>query len=742
MPGIRKGSGGIQAQGRSYIRALQALFPHHTLYVFSKNDDLDEDDELRALGIHFWSASRYPAALRTLVFTGYGLLASLRNRPHLHLTLHLHFLPPMIAARMLVGGKVATVLHGIEAWQELGPIRGICLPFSDRLVAVSRYTARIASEFHLISENRFEVVPNCFENEALQPGPKPEYLLRRHGLTSTHPILLTVSRLDPTEGYKGHEQILRALPALATHFPDIRYVIGGTGPYATVLQAMAQELSVADRVIFVGFIPNDELCAYYQLCDVYAMPSQKEGFGIVFLEAMACGKPIIAGNRDGSVDALDGGRLGVLIDPESPDEVAAAATALLSRSHPNRLLFQPEALHAAAVTTFGRDAFVARVSAALLADDSPPASSPISEPTTKRPIRVTVLTQLTSPYQVEFLNAVSSRPDCELSVVYLTDTDSNRQWTTPEIMHRHLILNQSGDSASEALRWVQEADLAIFNYYTHAFAVKALISRALAHRPWVFWGERPGALQLGYLGALVRHTLLLPLHLQLQPIWGVGQFGVSGYMEEFGDKRPYVNLPYFSSLERFQAAAHAPCSDGIRFLYCGTLSKRKGSDLLASAFLELAREHPQARLILVGHGPLEPVMRAMLEPVASQVDFLGFTPWDELPRAYQRGDVFCFPSRYDGWGLALVEAMAAGLPVISTTRTGAAVEFVQPGVNGWLIPPGDSTALLQAMRSTLTAPLLNMGQKASSSVRSHSLPQGAERFVHAAQAAAISESIG
>jgi len=734
-PDVCDGSGGIQALSRKYVKALRQTFPGRPVTVLIKNDLPPADDSLWREGVTFRSVWRWPRRLRTLAYGLMGLWYGLREKPDLILAMHLHFLPVPVLLKSLRQVRVVAVLHGIEVWRQLNLVRRSALRGADLLIAVSQFTRSEALRLHDLDEARVIVIPNTFNARRFSIGPKPPELLARHGLTARQPILLTISRLDPGEGYKGHEQILRALPDLAKRFPDIRYIIGGTGPHAGRLQALAQELGVADRVIFAGFIPNHELCAYYQLCDVFVMPSQKEGFGIVFLEAMACGKPVIGGNRDGSVDALDGGRLGVLVDPESPEEICHAVTTLISGSHPNALLSQPEALRAVAVRAFGRETYISRVGTALQPDRADPIYSPPPEAPQVKRVRVTVLTQLTSPYQVEFLNAVADRADCGLSVVYLTDTDSNRHWATPEIRHRHLILDQSADSGGEALRWLEEADLVVFNYYTHAFAVRALTRRALARQPWVFWGERPGALQLGWLGAFVRHTLLLPLHHQPQPIWGVGQFGVAGYVEEFGDQRPYVNLPYFSNLERFQSAPRSATSSNLRFLYCGALSRRKGSDLLASAFLELARKHPKARLILIGHGPLESALRTTLAPVAAQVDFLGFTPWDELPVAYQQGDVFCFPSRYDGWGLALVEAMASGLPVISTTSTGAALEFVQHGVNGWLIPPGDSTALVQAMRSALTAALAPMGQAALRAVREHSLSQGAERFVQAARSA-------
>jgi glycosyltransferase involved in cell wall biosynthesis len=741
VPEIRDGGGGIQALSREYITAIRSAFPSHGIRVLVKNDALALDDCLRGANISFHSTAGCPRLIRTLAFALLGLWFGLRDKPVLTLAMHLHFLPATGLLKPLLAPFNVCVLHGIEVWQKLSFLRLTALRAADKLIAVSQHTGHLAIGMHSLNANRVTTVPNTFNTGRFHPGPKPQELLSRFNLRPEQPILLTVSRLDPSERYKGHLEVLRSLQMVRERFPEIRYLIGGTGSYQETLEKHAQELGVRDLVIFTGFIPNEELCAHYQLCDVFVMPSQKEGFGIVFLEAMACGKPVIAGNQDGSVDALDGGRLGVLVDPNEVSQITAAIVQILSRDHPNRLLFDPQGLNDAVNQTFGREAFTRRVHSALLPflqspsvpTDPPQSPSPSKE--LPRPIRITVLTQLTSPYQVEFLNEVATLENCDLTVVYLTSQDRERHWTLPEIKHRHLILDVHPKARHTAMHWLLEADVTVFNYYTHPFAARALLRRAATHQPWVFWGERPGALQLGWLGSLTRQVLLLPLFYKPHPIWGVGRFALEGYVKEFGDARPYVNLPYFSNLNRFLSSPRDRKPEGIRFLYCGTLSKRKGVDLLATAFLELALENPDVRLVLVGTGPLEDDLRTSLAPVADRVEFSGFAAWDELPAAYQKGDVFCFPSRYDGWGLALVEAMASGLPVISTDLTGAALEFVTPGENGWLIPHGDLSALLQAMRESMHADLDQMGQAACQAVRDHSLPQGAKRFLAAATAA-------
>src|SRR5205085_8790504 len=96
----------------------------------------------------------------------------------------------------------------------------------------------------------------------------------------------------------------------------VRYILAGRGPDRGRIEALIRELELEECVILPGHIPEHELAGLYNLCDVFAMPSKGEGFGIVFLEALGCGKPVLAGNKDGSVDAVLDGELGALVDPD------------------------------------------------------------------------------------------------------------------------------------------------------------------------------------------------------------------------------------------------------------------------------------------------------------------------------------------------------------------------------------------------------------------------------------------
>lgn len=343
-------------------------------------------------------------------------------------------------------------------------------------------------------------------------------------------------------------------------------------------------------------------------------------------------------------------------------------------------------------------------------------------------MKVFVLTDSPSPYQVELFNEIESQGECELRVGYLRQRDPQRQWKQSEIRHVAVELAEARDA-------MRESDLVVFNYYQHARATELIRERVAQGGRWCFWGERPGFRQPAWAGRLLRKWKLAKLHDSGVPIWGIGKFAVDEYRREFGTRRSYFNLPYFSDLKRFEIPRSKQRAERV-FLFSGSLIARKGVDLVARAFARLAVELPNLKLKIVGDGELRRGLAETLRSVSERVEFTGFKDWDELPELYAAADVLCVPSRYDGWGLVVPEGLAAGLPVIATDRMGAALEFIETGVNGWLIPAGDETAILNAMREAarLTdAELAKRSSCARESVREHTLQHGSTRFVRFAR---------
>jgi glycosyltransferase involved in cell wall biosynthesis len=148
--------------------------------------------------------------------------------------------------------------------------------------------------------------------------------------------------------------LIEAMPALRQRFPRLRLLIGGVGDDRPRLQELVHDRGLVEAVLLPGKIAADELPDHYRLATVFALPSEKEGFGIVFLEAAGSGCPVLAGNRDGSVDPLADGRFGCLVDPRLP--LAPPLQALLE-GFGEPLWHQPDELAAAVAERFGQAAF-------------------------------------------------------------------------------------------------------------------------------------------------------------------------------------------------------------------------------------------------------------------------------------------------------------------------------------------------------------------------------------------------
>ncbi len=258
-------------------------------------------------------------------------------RPDVIFCAHINFSPLVYFLKKISGRKYVVFTHGTDAWNIKNNYQKLALREAKAVISVSRYTAgKIGKQIPRI-KNKIFLLPNAVDGTVFFPKNKSDGLVLKHGLLGKK-VILTISRLSLREGYKGYDKIIQALPAIIKEVPDVVYILAGSGDDIGRVRSMVKRLDLEDNVILPGFIPDEDMVDYYNLCDVFVMPSKGEGFGIVFLEALACGKPVIAGNRDGSRDALLDGELGILIDPDSVEEIKKAIVNVLKREIPDDLL--------------------------------------------------------------------------------------------------------------------------------------------------------------------------------------------------------------------------------------------------------------------------------------------------------------------------------------------------------------------------------------------------------------------
>jgi phosphatidylinositol alpha-1,6-mannosyltransferase len=264
--------------------------------------------------------------------------------------------------------KVWLIAHGIEVWRPLSFFQNAFLKHCDKVVSVSNFTKQQMMSRHDISEDKCAILNNAVDPFMQLPTTfvKPQHLLDRYNLTPDNPVIYTLTRLANSEQYKGHDQVIKLISRLKVKYPGIKYVLSGQYDVNEEirLKNMIVRYGIEDDVILTGFIAEKDIPDYFLLADIFVLPSKKEGFGIVFIEALACGLPVICGNADGSIDAIRNGELGKAVNTDNLDELEAAISNVLetSPSPQKRDSLQKKCLH-----YFNEDAYMNNLEELLMA---------------------------------------------------------------------------------------------------------------------------------------------------------------------------------------------------------------------------------------------------------------------------------------------------------------------------------------------------------------------------------------
>ncbi len=343
------GRGGIAQHGCDLLRALD-LHPRVSKIVAVCRDAPDPPGPLP------WKVARQVVCPSRTGFVYEALKIAAQESFDLIVVTHILYLPVAHAAARVRGKRrpVLLFIHGIEVW-EPHPFRGSpqLLARTDHVASVSAFTSSKLSSWCPLPPERLSVCPNMVDTERFSPGPPSEALLSRYGLQGCR-VLVTMARLVGFDRYKGVDEVLHCLSALRRQAPDLKYLVVGDGPDRPRLEGLAASLGVADAVVFTGWIAETEKVDHHRLADVFVMPGRKEGFGIVFLEALACGIPVVASALDGSREAVLEGALGELVDPTDLEDVTAGIL---------RALRQPKGVVRPELSMFSFESFVSRVHA-------------------------------------------------------------------------------------------------------------------------------------------------------------------------------------------------------------------------------------------------------------------------------------------------------------------------------------------------------------------------------------------
>lgn len=317
------GHGGIALYNRDIAEALAEMPEVEEIVLIPRNMPLAPEhmpDKVRFLSQATGGKARY---IRT---------ALQQARKHYDLVIcgHINLLPFAAMLNLHIRAPLALMVYGIDVWQSPSALARRWLKRVDVVWTISAITRDRMNAWAGLPEDRYVMLPNAIHLQRYGMAEKRADLVERYRLDGTK-LIMTLARLPEEERYKGVDEVLENMPALLEQEPALKYLVAGDGDDRPRLEAKAESLGLGDRVVFTGMVKEADKADLFRLADAFVMPGRGEGFGFVFLEALACGVPAVGSRVDGSREALRDGMLGELVDPADPASIRQGILSALAK---------------------------------------------------------------------------------------------------------------------------------------------------------------------------------------------------------------------------------------------------------------------------------------------------------------------------------------------------------------------------------------------------------------------------
>lgn len=314
---IFSATGGIEQVNKNWLFALSSLADKEKLrfMAMSLYDDDSDGRYVHNLNFRGFKNNPFLFGLSTIwnSFSSNVIVIS-----HLNLSLF-----ALIAKLLNPSLKIIVQLHGIEAWANLSGVQERLLNQAHKILTVSKFTRDIVLNKYAKLENKIIVFNNSLDGIAKYQFNEEERNKFRSklNLNDNQKLIITIGRLLNSEAYKGYDKTIEAIAKLNNN-NIVFHIIGKSEEIEKDrIQKLIIENNLQTQVKLIGFVNDDELISYYQAADLFVMPSKGEGFGLVFIDAMANGLRVIGGNADGSVDAISNFPESYLVNPDDVDEI-------------------------------------------------------------------------------------------------------------------------------------------------------------------------------------------------------------------------------------------------------------------------------------------------------------------------------------------------------------------------------------------------------------------------------------
>jgi glycosyltransferase involved in cell wall biosynthesis len=326
--------GGVQQYTKNFIKAFEELNQDFKIVLLKKSN-----------------------LFYKFLFVIESFLKFIFYKPDLILCNHINFTPLAFFYKKIFKIPYGFIAYGIDVWN-LKNYSG--LTNSNFIISLSQYTKNKILENNKNLKISILVINPIVDIERFKILDTKTKVFSQYNLPFNKKIILTICRLAKSEKYKGYDKVIQALPKILEQVKDAVYVLIGDGDDLVDVKKLIEELNFKEKVYLLGAIKNDFIPQILNTADIFIMPSKGEGFGIVFIEALACGVPVIAGNKDASKEALLNGELGILVDPDNVDEIAEAIIKVLKGEAPKHL-YDKNYLRQKVIENFSFEVFKNRV---------------------------------------------------------------------------------------------------------------------------------------------------------------------------------------------------------------------------------------------------------------------------------------------------------------------------------------------------------------------------------------------
>jgi phosphatidyl-myo-inositol dimannoside synthase len=265
---------------------------------------------------------------------------------------HLNFAPLCLIIKFIFKVEYSVALYGIEISGIKKYIKSKSVKESTILVTISEYAKKEILKFSPFVEERIFLLPSSVDGHIFKIKSKSECLISRYNLLK-RPVILSLARLSPGE-HKGQDRVLKALPLVLKKIPEAVYLVVGGGNDERIEAVLHENPNLKSSIVFTGAVKNEDRIDFYNLADVFVLPSKFEGFGIVFIESLACGVPVVASDSYGCREGLLDGELGLLVSPDDVSEIAESILSILEKTAPQKL-FDRDFLRLKTLEVYGKE---------------------------------------------------------------------------------------------------------------------------------------------------------------------------------------------------------------------------------------------------------------------------------------------------------------------------------------------------------------------------------------------------